>query len=204
MTNKSPLIIGLTGGIGSGKSEVSRCFSDLGIKVVDADEIAREVVLPGQSALKKIQEHFGEKALTPSGELNRTYLRNIIFNNTAEKRWLENLLHPAINQIIRTRLAQTTSPYTLLSSPLLLETQQYTLVNRILVVDTNEELQISRASKRDGSDAAQIKAIIASQIARTDRLARADDIIENISSLNDLHTQVTQLHEKYLLLAAPT
>jgi dephospho-CoA kinase len=198
----SRLVIGLTGGIGSGKSEVSRRFAALGITVIDADEIAREAVLPGQAALAEIARHFGDDVITDTGTLDRAKLRNIIFSDPESKRWLEALLHPLINQLTRTRLAQATSAYAILSSPLLLETQQYTMVNRVLVVDTTEELQLARASRRDHSNAEQIKAIIATQISRADRLARADDIIHNSGDLNELDIQVMQAHQLYLSLAS--
>ena len=197
----SPLIIGLTGGIGSGKSEVTRRFAKLGICIVDADEIARDVVLPGQVALSEIAQHFGDDILTAKGELDRAKLRKIIFENPDEKRWLENLLHPLINQIIRTRLAQAESAYVILASPLLLETQQHALTDRVLIIDTSEALQLARAGKRDNAKSEQIKAIMASQISRADRLARADDVIHNLGAIEELDTQVQQLHQQYLSLA---
>lgn len=197
----SPLVIGLTGGIGSGKSEVTRRFLNLGVTIVDADEIAREVVAPGQTTLTEIAGHFGVDILNSAGELDRPKLRQIIFTDPNAKQWLENLLHPLINQIIRARLTQAESAYVMLSSPLLLETQQYQLVDRILVVDTSEALQLKRASRRDNTRTAQIKTIILSQLARPDRLARADDIILNLGDLSDLDIQVDQLHQHYLLLA---
>jgi dephospho-CoA kinase len=156
------LIIGLTGGIGSGKSEVSRRFEELGIALVDADLVARDVVLPGSPALESIRTHFGTDILLSDGSLNRKKLREMIFTDPAEKKWLEQLLHPLINQQIRVQLALSTSIYAMLSSPLLLETQQYLLVDRILVVDTSEILQIERAAKRDASQEEQIKAIMRS------------------------------------------
>lgn len=198
---KPPLVIGLTGGIGSGKSEVTRRFSNFGITIVDADEIAREVVAPGQTALTEIAVHFGGDILTGAGELDRSKLRDIIFTDLSAKQWLENLLHPLINQIIRTRLTQAQSAYVILASPLLLETQQHKLVDRILVIDTSEALQLARASQRDNTRTAQIKAIILSQMARADRLARADDVIHNLGDLSDLDVQVNQLHQHYLSLA---
>lgn len=198
---ESPFIVGVTGGIGSGKSEVTQRFIALGICVVDADEVAREVVLPGQSALNDIAQHFGAGILTGTGELDRAKLRKIIFENPTEKQWLENLLHPRINHIIRTRLTQAKSAYAILASPLLLETKQHTLVDRILIIDTSEMLQIERAALRDKSNSEQIKAIIASQISRADRLARADDVIHNLGALDELDAQVQQLHQTYLSLA---
>lgn len=206
--NTSPLTVGLTGGIGSGKSAVSQRFANLGITIVDADEIAREVVLPGQSALASIVARFGDKVIIPAGklqqgELNRAELRSIIFTDPDAKHWLESLLHPLIKNITLSRLAQAESAYTILSSPLLLETQQDYLVNRILVVDTSEELQVLRTSSRDQSSADVIDAIIKSQISRHERLIRADDIIENSGSLTQLDNQVFKLHQFYLSLATP-
>jgi dephospho-CoA kinase len=195
------LIIGLTGGIGSGKSEVSRRFEALGITLVDADLVARDVVLPGKPALESIHAHFGSDILLPDGSLNRAKLREIIFTAPAEKEWLEQLLHPLINQQIREQLALSTSAYTILSSPLLLETQQHLLVDRILVVDTSEMLQIERASKRDTNQEEQIKAIMATQLSRAERCSRATDIIQNHGDIAELDDQIAKLHSLYLELA---
>lgn len=197
-----PLVIGLTGGIGSGKSEVSRRFEALGITLVDADVIAREVVEPGSQALKAIQQHFGDHLILPDGSLDRASLRQLIFADDAAKSWLEQLLHPQINQLIRARLAAATSPYAILASPLLLETNQYQLVDRILVVDTSEALQVERASRRDSNQEAQIRAIMATQLSRSERCNRATDIIQNHGELAELDTQVAHLHQLYLELAA--
>lgn len=194
-------IVGLTGGIGSGKSEVTWRFAQLGIEVADADEIAREVVRPGEPALKEIREHFGEQVINEQGELDRTGVRDIIFSNPQERIWLENCLHPRINQRIREKLAKASSPYAILASPLLLETSQHQLVDRILVVDTTEELQLERASKRDQKNRAQIQAIMATQIDRAQRLARAQDIIYNNGELGELDDQVARFHQTYLSMA---
>ena len=201
MYNK-PLLIGLTGGIGSGKSEVSRRFEALGITLVDADLIAREVVTPGSDALKAIQQHFGDQLILPDGNLDRAALRQLIFADAAAKTWLEQLLHPLINQLIRTRLAAASSPYAILSSPLLLETSQYQLVDRILVVDTSEAAQIERASRRDRNQEDQIRAIMATQLSRAERCNLATDIIQNHGELTELDEQVAHLHQLYLELAA--
>jgi len=195
------LIIGLTGGIGSGKSEVSRRFEALGITLVDADLVARDVVLPGKPALESIRTHFGTDILFPDSSLNRAKLREIIFTEPAEKEWLEQLLHPLINQQIREQLALSTSAYAILSSPLLLETQQHLLVDRILVVDTSEMLQIERASKRDTNQEAQIKAIMATQLSRAERCSRATDIIQNHGDIAELDDQIAKLNSLYLELA---
>ena len=201
MENKK-LIVGLTGGIGSGKSEVSRRFQLRGITVVDADEVARLVVEPGEPALAEIAQHFGADILTSAGELDRAQLRAIIFSDPDQKQWLESLLHPLINARIRFELSRSsTSPYAILSSPLLLETSQHTLVDRILVIDASEDLQITRASLRDQNNIGQIKAIMATQLSREARLEKADDIIHNHGDLLELDAQVNQLHQQYLFLA---
>jgi dephospho-CoA kinase len=196
------LIVGLTGGIGSGKSEVSRRFQLRDVTVVDADEMARVVVEPGEPALAAIAQHFGADILTAAGELDRAQLRAIIFSSADQKHWLENLLHPLINARIRFELNRSdNSPYAILSSPLLLETTQHTLVDRILVIDASEDLQIARASLRDKNNIAQIKAIMATQLAREARLEKADDIIHNHGDFLELDAQVNQLHQQYLFLA---
>lgn len=205
MANKK-LIIGLTGGIGSGKSEVCRRFITKGIPVIDADIIAREIVEAGQPALEQIRIHFGDSILLTTQDnqppaLNRAKLREIIFSNPNEKTWLEQLLHPLINQQIRVQLEQTASPYSILASPLLLETQQYLLVNRVLVVDATEQLQIERASQRDTKNEAQIRAIMQTQLSRQERCARANDIIQNHGDLSELDEQVGKLHLLYMELA---
>lgn len=196
------MIIGLTGGIGSGKSEVSRRFEQLDITVVDADVVAREVVHIGSAALSAIAEHFGQHILHADGSLNRAQLRSRIFENSDEKTWLENLLHPIIRTEIITQLAHSKTPYTLLSSPLLLETKQSELVNRVLVVDATEAMQIARASTRDASNTEQIQKIMAAQISRAKRREKADDIIENHGNLHELDLAVKKLHAFYMQLAA--
>lgn len=197
----SHFTIGLTGGIGSGKSEVSRRFASHGISIVDADEIAREVVLPGQSALREIAARFGPDVITATGVLNRAKLRDIIFFDKEAKAWLESLLHPQINRLIRSRLALAESPYVILVSPLLLEAAQHNLVDRVLVVDASETLQMARANQRDKAGAENIKAIMANQLSREERLARADDVIHNLGDLASLDAQVAALHQQYLTLA---
>jgi dephospho-CoA kinase len=194
-------IVGLTGGIGSGKSEVARRFKSLGIDVFDADEVARVVVREGEPALAQIAEHFGADILLPTGALNRARLREIIFAEPDAKRWLEALLHPLINREVRQRLAEADSPYSILMSPLLLETEQHQLVDRILVVDTSEAEQQARASLRDNIRAGQIQAIMATQLGRQERLARAQDIIDNHGDLSALNEQVAALHQQYLALS---
>ena len=194
-------VVGLTGGIGSGKSTVTRCFQDLGICTVDADDLSREVVMPGSKILNQIEEHFGITILSENGTLDRDQLRRIVFTNPSEKDWLEALLHPLIAELIQSNIRACDSVYCILVSPLLLETDQHKLVDRILVVDVSEETQVARALDRDGGDPAIIKAIIASQTGRKMRLGRADDIILNEQSADALRLLVADLHNQYLQLA---
>ena len=194
-------IIGLTGGIGSGKTAVSDRFAKLGITVVDADIAARVVVEPGRPALAKIAEHFGAAAITANGELDRAKLRELVFNNEAERKWLEGLLHPLIGDEIVAQIQAATSPYAMLVSPLLIETSQRQLAHRVLVVDVPVEVQIARTMARDDNDEAQVRAIIASQASREQRLAAADDVISNNEGLEFLDEQVQVLHRKYIALA---
>lgn len=186
-------IIGLTGGIGSGKSFVAAHFAKLGIRVVDADAVAREVVAKGEPALARIREHFGEDIVLPTGELDRRALRGIIFADPAQKKWLENLLHPIIRLRIVEQLQAATSPYAILESPLLLETDQHLLVEKIILVDVDEATQIARASARDGSDVEQIKSIIASQMPRAEKLKKADFVIDNGGSREATERQVDEI-----------
>jgi len=195
-------IIGLTGGIGSGKSTVANCFSQLGIDIVNADEAARHVVEKGSPALSKIATHFGSKARLEDGTLNRAFLRKEIFEHPDKRQWLEELLHPLIKTWIQEALENSSSSYTILESPLLLETNQHTLADRILVVDVPEEIQISRAMQRDGNNKQQIEAIIDTQISREERIKRADDIIDNSRSSENLPEKVQALHQTYLQLAS--
>ena len=164
------MIIGLTGGIGSGKTAVSDLFQDLGITIVDADLASRVVVEKGREELNKISDHFGQDILTKEGELDRAKLREIIFNSEEEKLWLESLLHPAIAAQIKMELDSSKSLYTVLVSPLLLETEQKNFCTKVLVVDVPVEMQIQRTSERDNVSEEQIKSIIASQIDRDSRL----------------------------------
>lgn len=195
------LIVGLTGGIGSGKSEASKRFAKRGVMVVDADIVAREVVEPGSAPLAQIAAHFGLDILDAAGNLNRSKLREIIFSDPTEKQWLESLLHPIINANIRHQLQNSTSAYSVLTSPILLETQQFQLVDRILVIDTSEQHQLERAGQRDKNNESQIKAIMQTQLSRQERCARATDIIQNHGSIDELDEQVEKLHQLYLELA---
>ncbi len=197
----SEFIVGLTGGIGSGKTAVSDYFSALGVAVVDADVCARLVVEPARPALAQIAEHFGDAVMQADGYLNRAALRAIVFKDRVARRWLEKLLHPLIFEEIRAQLQGATSTYTLLVSPLLVEAGQNTLCQRILVVDAPETAQIERSMVRDGNSAEQIKAIMATQAAREERLAHADDVISNDGDMQTLKDKVSTLHLFYLQLS---
>ena len=194
------MIIGLTGGIGSGKTAVSDCFAALGIDIVDADLASRVVVQKGKPCLFEIAQHFGEDILTNEAELDRAKLREIIFKSEDEKDWLESLLHPAIANQIKDELEASKSPYAILVSPLLLETNQKDLCSKVLVVDVSLETQVERTLKRDRVSEDQVRAIIKAQIARDDRLKLADEVILNDGSLEDLDLAVQVLHKKFLSL----
>ena len=189
------IVVGLTGGIGSGKSAVTKIFEGLGVKVVDADVASRQPVMKGEPALKKIAEKFGANILTSEGELDRRKLREIIFNDNSAKDWLENLLHPLIHQILIDDLTSASSNYAILVSPLLFETNQKDLCSKTIVVDTSEDRQIDRTSKRDNVEPSQVKLIIDSQIDRKSRNELADIIILNDGSLQELEEKVKKFHE---------
>jgi|TARA_B100000809_G_scaffold105604_1_gene104105 dephospho-CoA kinase len=192
------MIIGLTGGIGSGKTATSDAFKSLGIDIIDADMSSRRVVERGQPALEDIQDHFGSDILDSENNLDRAKLREIIFKDPKERVWLEELLHPKIAQHIKDQLESSKSPYCVLVSPLLLETEQKSFCSSVLVVDVPEESQISRTSKRDGVSEEQVKSIIATQINREQRLKQADEIIINDGSIEELKEKILVLHTKYL------
>ncbi len=197
----STFTVGLTGGIGSGKSAVSSRFENLGIRVVDADVASRVVVEPGRPALAAIEEHFGPEVIAPDGTLDRAALRKRVFQDAAERRWLEALTHPLINACIREALASADSPYAILAHPLLVETGQTGICQRVLVVDVPEELQVERTMARDNNPEAQVRAIMAAQASREERLAAADDVIVNDRDLAHLDAEVARLHALYLELA---
>ncbi|MGI9326185.1 MAG: dephospho-CoA kinase [Pseudomonadales bacterium] len=194
-------VVGITGGIGSGKTAVSDRFATQGIDVVDADLASRAVVEPGQPALVSIAEHFGEHLISEDGSLNRRALRDIVFADPAQRRWLEQLTHPLINQYLIDHLRAAGSPYAILASPLLAETGQSRYCQRVLVVDVPVEIQIERTVARDASSAEQVRAIIDAQITREERLAMADDVIVNDQDLEHLDREVARLHEQYLAMA---
>lgn len=193
-------VVGLTGGIGSGKSAVSDYFHKLGVDVVDADVVARIVVNPGTPALKKIAQHFGNDLLLSDGSLNRAALRQKVFADPTEKAWLENLLHPLIGQEIDNQLANASSPYVIYVSPLLLETQQNYRCHHILVVDAPVELQVERATARDNNTESMIRRIVKQQMPRAERLQQADDILVNDGDLESLYAKIDRLHQKFLRL----
>jgi len=193
------MIIGLTGGIGSGKTAVSDIFEELGIGIVDADLASRVVVEKGRPSLEEIAKHFGQGILTEAGELDRAKLREIIFNSDEEKNWLESLLHPVIAKQIQDELKASSSPYTILVSPLLLETNQKDFCNKVLVVDVPVETQIERTLKRDDVSLEQVQSIIKAQISRDKRLELADEVIVNDKSLEDLQLAVSKLHQQFIL-----
>ena len=198
------LIVGLTGGIGSGKSAASQWFETQGINVVDADIAAREIVEKGQPALAQIQSAFGDWVLLESGELNRKALREHIFQHPFARQQLEEITHPAIRQSIIVQLEQANSAYVILVSPLLFETNQHLLTQRTLLIDASIELQIQRASQRDGQSVAQIENIIQAQMPRDRKLDLADDIAVNDGHLEHLYTQLQKLHLHYLELSFST
>ena len=196
-----PWILGLTGGIGSGKTAAAAHFASLGIHTVDADHAARWVVEPGRPALTAIAEHFGEQVLQADGSLDRAALRQRIFQQPQERQWLEQLLHPLIRQELASNLQQASSPYAILVAPLLVESPALrAMTQRLLVVDIPSELQIQRTMQRDGNSEAQVRAILAAQASREERLRQGDDQISNHLDLPHLHAQIERLHQYYLSL----
>ena len=192
------MVVGVTGGIGSGKSEVTRRLEARGITVVDADIVARIIVEPGGSALAAIAEHFGPGIIMADGTLDRAGLRQRVFADDGERQWLERLTHPLIGQEIRRQLQAADSPYSVLSSPLLLETLQKDLVDLVVVVDVPEAVQLRRASQRDANSEEQIRRIMAAQMPREKRLELADIVIDNSQPLAELDAIVEELHKEFL------
>jgi len=193
--------VGLTGGIASGKSTAAKFFGALGVPILDSDQVAREVVEPGQPPLERLVERFGRGILTPDGHLDRPALRNIVFSDPKARADLENLTHPAIGAAMEARSAAAGGPYQILVIPLLIEKNLGSQVNRVLVVDCEEELQIRRLHTRDGSTRAQAQAILDAQVPRSARLKAADDVIRNDADMGAVQTQVAELHARYLELA---
>lgn len=195
------LIVGLTGGIGSGKSTVAERFAARGVPVIDADAVAREVVEPGTVGLARIVEAFGQDILDENGRLSRSRLGARIFQAPGARKRLEAILHPLIRVEMQRRIAHITAPYCVLVIPLLIESGQSDLVHRVLVVDTPRELQYRRVMARDKRPPAEIEAILDAQVSREDRLAAAHDIIVNDTDLDALDRQVARLHQHYLELS---
>lgn len=194
-------IIGLTGGIGSGKTTVANIFAELGITLVDADIVAREVVQQGSLGLNNIVEHFGEQVLLADGSLNRARLREIIFQDDSERLWLNSLLHPMIRQTMLAQCKEAQSDYVIMVVPLLFENGLDRLVDRTLLVDISPELQQQRTVARDAVTAEQVKNIIGSQASRAEKLSKADDVIDNQGEISALKCKVQALHNLYLSLA---
>lgn len=192
-------VLGLTGGIGSGKSAVSAIFEELGIQVVDADIVAREVVEPGSVGLTKITAHFGDEILTNNGTLDRAKLRAIIFADESQKQWLNNLLHPLIRESMLSQLKQATSNYVILVAPLLFENGLEKYCNHTLLIDVPVDVQITRTTARDNVSVELAKQIIASQMSRADKQQKAADILDNNRPLEKVKMDVQRLHEKYLI-----
>ncbi|MDX7986585.1 dephospho-CoA kinase [Xenorhabdus sp. 12] len=191
-------IVALTGGIGSGKTTISNAFSSLGVPIVDADIIARDVVAPGTPALQAISEHFGSDILLLDGNLNRAQLRQKVFTSPEEKQWLNALLHPLIQAETQRQLKQITAPYVIWVVPLLIENNLTNQADRILVVDVSPEEQINRTMARDSVSRQQVENILAAQASRRARLEKADDVIFNQHSEQDIASRVVELHQQYL------
>jgi len=198
------MIVGLTGGIGAGKSTVARAFGDLGIPWVDADDVAREIVAPGEPALEAISQRYGDSVLLEDGSLNRAALRELVFNHREERAWLESVTHPKVRERLTEHLehlSQQGAPYVLLVSPLLFESGQQALVDTTVVVDVPESEQISRTLARDGVSEKQVHAILAAQIPRQKRLENADHVIDNRHDEAFMQTQVAALHAQWSKMA---
>lgn len=197
-----PLIVGLTGGIGSGKSTAAKQFAELGAAIIDTDEIAHRLTAPGTSTLAEIFRQFGDGYRLPDGGLDRGKLRQLVFSQPEAKQKLEAILHPRIRQEVIAALGEITAPYAIVVVPLLLETGGYqNLVQRTLVVDCDEVQQVARATNRSRLSPEIVEAIMANQFPRAERLRQADDVLENRNDLADLERQIQALHKKYLELA---
>jgi dephospho-CoA kinase len=196
------LIVGLTGGIASGKSTVAALFRSLGVPVVDADEAAREAVAPGSEGLAAVRAHFGDEVLAPDGTLDRARMRRLVFADPQARRALEAIVHPEVRRIMDARLACADAPYAISMVPLLLETGQEHGVDRVLVVDLSPQEQVARARTRDGSSREVLEGVLRAQVDRETRLRLADDVIHNDGPPDVLRTQVEALHHRYLELAA--
>ncbi|MCK6392543.1 dephospho-CoA kinase [Zoogloea sp.] len=199
-----PFIVGLTGGIGSGKSAAADRFAELGAGIVDTDRIAHALTAPGGAAMVAIREAFGDGVLSGDGALNRPAMRALAFESPDARKRLEAILHPMIRQESERQCLAASAPYVILAVPLLIESGTYReRVQRLCVVDCPEAVQVARVMQRSGLDEPQVRAIMAAQASRAERLAAADDVVDNAGSLEALRTQVAGLHHRYLALAAP-
>ena len=196
-----PYIVGLTGGIGSGKSTACALFAELGVEIVDADHVSRSVVAPGSPALQQLREQFGDAVVTPDGSLDRAWLRSRIFNDAAARRQVEALLHPLIRSAMLEQIQRSRSAWLILAAPLLLENRAYDFVDRVLVIDADEAIQVARTSKRDHASKDEVRRIMQVQLPRSERLARADDVISNNGDTASLRRQVQEYSTLYQKLA---
>lgn len=197
----TPFIVALTGGIASGKSTIEKFFLKLGVPIIDADKIAHEVVRKGKPTLNKLKDHFGSKIVDSKGNLNRSYLRKIIFNSPKERKWVNQLLHPIIHQTTQQQIESCRSPYLIWIVPLLIENNLNHYADRILVIESDPKIQLKRLKKRDNIDEKLAKNMLLSQVANEVRRSYADDIIENNDKMESLESRVFELHRKYLGLA---
>lgn len=197
----SNYVVALTGGIGSGKSTVADLFAKKGIKVIDADIVARQVVEPGTPGLEAIKQKFGDQIIAENGRLDRASLRKRVFAHSSDREWLNQLLHPIIGQEMQKQLLAASSQYSLWVVPLLIENRLYQKADRVLVVDLPTQAQLERAASRDGADIAQIEKIIKAQATRQQRLDKADDVIDNTGTATHLAPQVDKLHQLYMELS---
>ena len=197
--HKNPLI-GLTGGIGSGKSSAANYFADLGVDVIDADQASRAVVKIGTSALSNITDYFGAEILNTDGSLNRSKLRRVVFSDQAKRKWLQSLMYPITNDYLLNEIKRSTSSYTILMNPLLVESRQYEWCDRVVVMNVSLETQIQRTMSRDNNTRKQVESIIEAQIDRVKRLEYADDVINNDEPPQSLKNKIKQLHQSYMKL----
>ncbi|MCZ2720473.1 dephospho-CoA kinase [Marinomonas sp. 15G1-11] len=192
------ILVGLTGGIGSGKSTVAKLFSQLNVEYIDVDDISRETVLPGSLLLSKISKRYGSDILNSDHTLNRSKLRSIIFNDLSEKEWLESVSHPAIRQLTMERIESFTSKYCLLVHPLLFETNQDQICDAVIAISVSKDLQVERVCNRDKTSSAEALKIINTQLSNDDRVAKAKYVIENTGNVDELGDKVSLLHQQIL------
>ncbi len=192
------MIIGLTGGIGSGKSAAANFFQNEGITIIDADDLAREVIETNTPGFKSIVDYFGSKIIDSDGSINRGHLRKEAFNDEEKKKFLESIIHPLVRDLMADRITASNSPYSIIMVPLIFETNSMNNYNRILVIDCDQKLQLERATLRDNNSKQQIQKIIDSQCSREERISIANDIIPNNDSLENLKIRTMAMHEFYL------